>query len=65
MNFQNLPSKIGFGNKSYSILNKEKDALSFLVMLIKVSFEKKKILKRSVFIHKLKKDRFDPKKFTI
>ena len=65
MNFQNLPSKIGFGNKSYSILSKEKDVLIISGSNAdqKVSFEKiKKILKRSVFIHKLKKDRFDPKK---
>ena len=65
MNFQNLPSKIGFGNKSYSILSKEKDVLIISGSNAdqKVSFEKiKKILKRSVFIHKLNKDRFDPKK---
>ena len=29
MNFQNLPSKIGFGNKSYSILRKKRCAYHF------------------------------------
>ena len=67
MNFQNLPSIIGFGVKSYSILSKEKN-----IHIItgthsdenKLLEKIKKLSKNQLSVHSVGMDRFNPKKIS-